>query len=282
MHIVLSVLTVIAAAASTATMKDRLPLEVDVRGDVSRYEAVMLWYGIRNDSTASQTVDLGYDRIGNFTFVLEGPDGSVQKRTPVVRPWDHGARLPTLTLAPGESYRQHIVLNEWLRFDQAGAYSLRIELTGQAASALSIVGDAARQVWIRPANPGQIDAKCKVLLNFLTGYRLRDNDYQAAVEELTWTRHPVAVPYLEEAIAAEVNPSLFEALVGIGTVEARTAVVRLTRHPTPWVANSARNALSRFGPGKLAAGGPHPWLGRHHRTTGSGEAGRAVDEAEPR
>jgi hypothetical protein len=147
------------------------------------------------------------------------------------------------------------VLNEWLRFDQVGAYSLRIELTGQAANVLSSVGDGAWQVWIRPANPGQIEARCKALLNSLVPITRYDTDFAAAVAELAWTRHPVAVPYLGAAIAAEVNPSLFDALVEIGTAEARNAVVRLTRHPTPWVANGAKNALSRFGGGKSTA---HP------------------------
>jgi hypothetical protein len=154
MRIVMSVLTVLAAAGSTSARQARLPLEIDIPGELSRYQPVMLWFTIRNDSTASQTIDLGYNRIGNFTFVLGQPDGSVQKRRPAFRPRDEVARLPVLTLARGESYRQFIVLNEWLAFDQIGAYSLRIELTGQAAIALSIVGDGTRPVWIRPANPG--------------------------------------------------------------------------------------------------------------------------------
>lgn len=256
MRMVLSVLTVLAAAGSSSTWQERLPLEIDVPGEVSRYQPVMLWYSIRNDSTASQAIDLGFDRIGNFTFWLSQPDGSVQqRRPPAFRPRDYGARLPVLTLAPGESYRQYIVLNEWLAFDQVGAYSLRIELTGQAASALSIVGDGPRQVRIRPADPGQIEARCKSLLSSLVPVTRHDTDFRAAAAELAWIRHPAAIPYLEEAIAAEVNvdPSLFDALVAIGTAEARNAVIRLTGHQTAWVANGAKGALARFGPGKSMA-----------------------------
>ena len=120
---------------------------------------------------------------------------------------------------------------------------------------MSLVGDAARQVWIRPADPGRIEARCKALLKFLIPITRYDTDFDAAVAELTWTRHPVAVPYLEEAIAAEVNPSLFDALVDIGTAEARAAVIRLTRHQTAGVANGAKGALARFGVKKSTA---HP------------------------
>jgi hypothetical protein len=81
------------------------------------------------------------------------------------------------------------------------------------------------------------------------------------VAELAWTRHPAAIPYLEKAIAAEVNPILFDALVEIGTAEARNAVIRLTGHATPWVANGAKGALARFGPGKSMVQGPKKAVG---------------------
>ncbi len=245
MHILLTVLIIIAGSASFAARQDRLPLGIEVPGDVGLYQPVMLWYTIRNNSTAPRVLELGYDRIGNFTFVLERPDGSVQKGTPLLRPTDHGARPRTLTLAAGESYRQHVVLNEWLRFDQAGRYTLRIELTGHTAQAVSI-SPSAWQVWIRPIDPAKIEARSKALLSALIPITRYDANVNAAVAELTWMRHPVAVPYLEEAIAAEVSPSLFDALVEIGTAEARNAVTRLTRHQTAWVANGAKSALGRM------------------------------------
>lgn len=52
MHVLLPVLTIIAAAASTSARQDRLPLEIDVRGETGLREPVMLWYGIRSDSKA--------------------------------------------------------------------------------------------------------------------------------------------------------------------------------------------------------------------------------------
>lgn len=242
----LTVITVVVGSTYTAQAQERLRIEIDVRADVSRDQAVMLWYSIRNDSVASQTVELGYDRIGNFRFWLQGPNGLIQKTTPVVRPRDHGARSRALTLAPGESYRQHIVLNEWLRFDQVGAYSLRVELAGEAATRLTVIGDAVRQVQVGPDNPGQIEDRCKALLAVLVPMTRYDADFDAAVAELTWMRHPAAVRYLEQALAAEVNPDLFDALVAIATAEARNAVTRLARHRTPWVANGAKNALARM------------------------------------
>lgn len=244
MHILLHALTVIAVAVhGSSAAQERSRIEIAVDGDVSRGQAVVLWYSIRNDSPAPQTVELGYDRIGNFTFLLQRPDGSLQRSTPVVRPRDHGARPRTLTLASGESYRQHIVLNEWLRFDQVGVYSLRVELAGQAGNGLFIVDNTSRQVWIRPANPSQIEARCRALLAVLIPVTRYDADFQSAVDELLWMRHPAAVPCLEEAIGAEVSPILFDALVAIGTVEARNAVTRLTRHQTAWVASGAKSAL---------------------------------------
>ena len=246
MRSLLTSLAIIAVAAGTPAQQERLSLEIEVRGEAGLYEPVLVWYTLRNDSATPHTVELGYDRIGNFTFLLQRPDGSLQRNTPVVRPRDHGARLRTLTLAPGESYRQHIVLNEWLRLDQAGVYSLRVELAGQAAGRFAIVGDAARQVRIRPANPNQIEARCKALLAVIVPVSRYDADFRSAVDELLWMRHPAAVPCLEEAIAAEVDPTLFDALVAIGTAEARNAVTRLTRHQTAWVANGAKSALARM------------------------------------
>jgi hypothetical protein len=68
----------------------------------------------------------------------------------------------------------------------------------------------------------------------------------AARAQLIWFRDPAVVPCLERAVDVGEDPVLFDPLVAIGTVEARDAIVRLTKHRLDYIAAMARNALARF------------------------------------
>jgi hypothetical protein len=206
-------------------------------------------------------MEMGYDRIGSFEFQLTSPDG----HRDVARPTPHegGATVGSFALAARELFARKIVLDNWLNFSAEGAYALEVRFDGAIRPVSPAVTVDAVRVWrfairVLPRNDVRLEEKCK---EFLAGIRVCCSQATTdAREELAWVRDPVAVPYLEKAIAELLYVQFFNTLVKIGTPEVKEALLRLAQHQVSYVSANAKTALARIKePGvTLGRAGPNP------------------------
>src|SRR6267143_4450015 len=93
---------------------------------VSLHEPVSTLLTIRNELAQPISVDLGDDRVGNIEVNAVFPDGS--KTDNRISIHQGLARIGRITLAPGQSYSQTLVLDNWTAFHVIGLYKLQIEI----------------------------------------------------------------------------------------------------------------------------------------------------------
>lgn len=227
-------------------------LEVRVNTEVVQGQPVVLWQQLRNTSGVPLELNLGYDRIGHWNFSLRRPSGSVQRARPTVRfTPSFGSRVDKVVVAPNATYVQAVVLDEWLRFDEAGKYVLTLESTNSIGSGSSRVriDPVEHDIVVRPRDVEALRRRCSELIEMLPLARTVSDPEAtrtAASSELLWFRDPSSVPCIERAIEVAEIPNFIDVLVAIGTVEARDAIVRLTKHRLDYIAQGAKNALARF------------------------------------
>jgi hypothetical protein len=107
-------------AASGVVVSYRAPHSVVL------HEPVIVEVQFSNQSAHSVRFDLGFNRQAGFTLRITSPDGTVHE--PRIVPRDVG-RIGRLTLEPYEERSHQLLLNDWLPFDQLGAYDISIRLT---------------------------------------------------------------------------------------------------------------------------------------------------------
>ena len=259
-----SVTIAMLSCALVSASQPGVTLEMSIRPHVvTLREPIVLQYGVVNHGGRRILANLGYDRAGAFEFELTGPDGAKQVARPQLQfVGDSSARMDEVVVPPLGRYEQRIVLDEWLKFPAAGKYRLVVRFYGVFSQVDSehpkmTLGDGRRpprsspslpdrtfDVVVLPRDDRALEARLREIATRLQlpGATARGD----AVNELTQIRDPLAVPYLEAALSANVSPRFADTLARIGTPEARRALERLTAHSTPWVAASAAAALARL------------------------------------
>jgi hypothetical protein len=100
----------------------RLPSEV-----FSQHGPVDAVLAIQNHSQGKVKLDLGLNHKVALVIVIHRPDGSVVK--PPYPELADGMGAPgDVALAPGRSYEEILVLNDWEGFDQPGGYEVEVDL----------------------------------------------------------------------------------------------------------------------------------------------------------
>lgn len=95
---------------------------------VSLHEPVAINFSLSNHLGEEATLDLGYDREGNFHFAIVQPNGT--SISPPPPPRHEGISLHNeLTLLPGDTYTQQLILTRWFPFNRAGNYRIGVTLT---------------------------------------------------------------------------------------------------------------------------------------------------------
>jgi hypothetical protein len=180
--------------------------------------------------------------------VLRRPDGTVQRASPTIRlGWSVGSRSERVVVNPHSTYAQAVVLNEWLSFEQLGAYVLTTESSGSTPNGSVGLDRREHRIVVGLRDADALRRRCDDLVKLLPLRRTANSELRtAAAAELMWFRDPSCVACLETAIVTSENPQFFEPLVAVGTMEAKAAIVRLTNNPRDYIAQGARNALARF------------------------------------
>lgn len=229
------------------------------RQQLSLNQPVMVTFAINNQSPWPVKLDLGQDRKGGFIFDLVQPDG---KKIRLPQYSANGmSELGTLSVAPGQTFSERLILNEWYQFKRPGTYWLSaglrhgVSFEGGPPEAIGPTSSTGR-IDIGPRNVEQLERVCGELserLDQSTSYI----DSSAAALELSYVTDSAAVPYLRRAfeISKPLQPIIIDGLARIGDYPAANALISFLGVEDAETVALVRGALER-----IADGTPDPTL----------------------
>jgi hypothetical protein len=164
---------------------------------VTLHEPVVVNLSIHNDLAEEASIDLGYDREGNFEFSIVQPDGSTI-RPPHLARRNGMSSLSQLQLQPGETYWHRLLLNKWYPFSKAGNYRVVLTLTTAVGknSGVPTKAEFSQQLTLEV---GERDEKrLESVCERLTRAAMQTNAETAldAAKSLSYVEDVVAIPYL--------------------------------------------------------------------------------------
>lgn len=191
-------------------------------------EPVTLDFNIENRSNQTINLNLGADRKEVFLFTVVSPSGEKIVLPQLTK--EGISRLGILSLEPQQTYSQKILLNEWFEFNFLGDYELEIRLANQfqAANKIALKNLSFRTTFkIEPENPNQLQEVCATLAEQL----MKSEAYAEAAEAaliLSYVKDPIAIPYLEKAIASNKMVESIT-IAGLGRIADYQSVQALIR-----------------------------------------------------
>jgi hypothetical protein len=210
-------------------------LRVELAAEESRYTLhapVYAVVSVQNGLSEAIEFSFGRNSKSSLEFLLTPPDGLVALDVRYPRDPDGGlALVGTESLAPGETYKQRVLLNEWYDFSTPGAYTVQLKTdasfgtaNGGIAQPLPIEKIVVR---IGPRDDGQLGRVCRDLLALALADRPVQERVDAA-DALSRVQDPVAIPYLKEIIEkgfSSIQPYGFQGLGRIGNAEATEILI---------------------------------------------------------
>jgi hypothetical protein len=211
-------------------------------------EPVFATLSTTNQLPEEVSLDLGSDRKGNLAFTITDPGG---RRVPLPRKIQEGmSRIGRMTLRPGETYKQKILLDEWYSFEAPGTYSIEVTLASPAQTTIgkiiTVLPSKPVSIRIVPRDPARLKDVCEKLAKTA----IEATDVQTAMEAaaaLSYVRDPIAVPFLESVLkeAKLVRAYALTGLARIANGEAVRALIAATREEDPELRAQAMYALSQ-------------------------------------
>jgi hypothetical protein len=142
--------------------------------------------------------DLGADRKEAITLFAHLPDGSEK----IGRISPHGGllRIGKIRLQPGESYSQHLIIDEWLDLSAIGVYAISISLDNNVTSDGDsfTISPAKITATVLQRSEVELTRFCADSLNRMVSSVTYEQALDAA-EVLGRVHDPAAVPYLKKA-----------------------------------------------------------------------------------
>ncbi len=215
--------------------------------ELSVHEPVIVIFQIRNSTAVEFQVDLGRNRKENFQFVLTLPDGT-RRQLPRLRPGGF-TRVGVIRIAPGQTYTERLVLNEWTTTATPGRYDLEaMVLPGTRTSAPGLALQKFELFFnVGPRNETELLRFCQVLNDQVDASKTYEQRAEAATE-LSYVQDDVAVPFLERLLSANKQVESF-AILGlerIGSVRAIQSLAQGANSANPDVAALSRASLQRI------------------------------------
>src|SRR5262245_54380473 len=91
------------------------------------FEPVYATFSVQNNTNTPLQFDLGLNAKDVFAFSVTSPDGRVHQTCKLQ--YDPDGALGTVgfvSVAPGQTYSQRLLLNEWYDFPSPGTYTVRL------------------------------------------------------------------------------------------------------------------------------------------------------------
>jgi hypothetical protein len=218
--------------------------------EISLHEPVFIVFSIRNELNDNVDFDLGSNRTQNFVIAINEPNGAlVTRRRP--EPREGMNRVGTLTLAPGETYRQRILVNEFYQFKTPGTYRISARMIGSITtrSGVSVKPPPGKEMTLAvgPTDPEKLGRVCQQLVD--SGMSSNAEGSMDAARALSYVGDLVAAPFLERLtekgpFLVVVRPIAVHGLARIANREGIDRVMSKLNHPSPDLESSIRAAQS--------------------------------------
>jgi hypothetical protein len=236
-------------ARATAADLDGITMEIHPEQSlVPLHQPVDVTLILQNPSAQVAEIDLGDDRKGNIILMVTLPDGT--DHTYRIAEREGLARNGLIKLQPGQTYPQHLLLNQWMAFSRIGTYRIEVQIRRQRGSRDGMVAELSPlmlSVSVGAPNSGALNDFSQETLNTLLASKTYAEAEQAA-EVLSYTNDPIAVPYLARAFETTypVQSLLVTGLERIGTDDS-IRILLAVAHKDPQIAPEAiRQALGNL------------------------------------
>lgn len=214
------------------------------------HEPVVLNFTVENGFTQPVKLDLGQDRKGGFLVTVTRPDG---EEVQVPRFSREGvARLGNLSIEPGQTYSQRLLLNEWFNFSTPGRYGIEVRLadpvqTRERANVMVSASGTRTAVYILPRDEKKLERVAADLAKRVASA----SSYEEAAEAtlaLSYIKDPVAVPHLGKVISSGrmVESVAVGALAQLANEEAVQVLINASNSQDGETAVLAKAALGKI------------------------------------
>jgi hypothetical protein len=222
----------ISSSASTQTSSGISPTSVAISyslpaHQLTLHQPVIVKFHVNNGASQPISLDLGQDRKASFSFTVAPPNGVKLELAKAVK---EGAALSgKVLLAPGDSYNQNLVLNEWYDFPVPGKYQLSGYLTQPIVmdDGSGYQKDSGFRLSIEIGSEDELALTkiCDALANQIDA----SSSYAQAIDPalaLSYVNDPIAVAYLRRGLFAHklVEPIVILGLERIANGEAVQAL----------------------------------------------------------
>lgn len=203
---------------------------------------------VQNSSAQAAEIDLGDDRKRNLVLTVTSPDR--KERTLRVAEHEGLARIGRVEVQAGETYSQHLLLNEWIEFAAVGVYRIVVRFRGPIKlhdGTMAELGPAVLLASVTDKNSEGLTDFCRKALQELLAAKTYADAEQAA-QWLSYTDDPIAVPYLGRAFETPypIHSLLVAGLERIGTDDSIRVLLEIMRRNPDVAAGAMKQALSRL------------------------------------
>jgi hypothetical protein len=218
--------------------------------EVSLRQAVIIKFEVRNHLAVPVVADLGFDRKEAFRLSITKLG---KTKTRISYPAREGiGRSGEVTIKPGGTYSQEILLNEWTEFSSPGKYLLELSLINPIRSVDRKIElprfTKKLELTVVEKNADRLDRHCAILLSRTLSASAKAQALESALA-LSYVVADEAVPYLIELIQARRGLADFGigGLVRIGSLEAVRELAAILKTGDPEIAPRVRAALHHIG-----------------------------------
>lgn len=193
---------------------------------VSLHEPVLVNFSLRNTSSKSVVADLGHNRNTLFSFSVTDPSGRRLFCPP--RRQEGFGRAGDVSVQPGDSLSQTLIVDHWYTFATPGTYVLEPALTGTVTasdgSRVALRRSEPLKLIVTPRDPGRLERICSNLINDAVAMNVEKA--MQATDTLSYVVDVVAVPYLAR-VAERREGIRVMALAGLGRIAHQEGLERV-------------------------------------------------------
>jgi hypothetical protein len=202
-----------------------LRMDLTLDDQFSLHEPMVAVLRIQNDSSQAAQLDLGLNHRGALVFTFSQPDGKqIVRHLP--EDFDGFGESGEVTLKPGDSYHEELVLNDWQEFDQPGTYEFQLAFAPSSqpgpwrASTLRTAG----RFRVTPTDPVRLGTACARLAALALGKNV--TAAWNAAHGLSHATDQVCLPSMLQALAGcfACRADILLGLARLGTPEAARGV----------------------------------------------------------
>lgn len=211
-------------------------------------EPVIMVFSAKNISASDVNIDLGIDKTQFFEFSVKTPSGQIFLGGPSLKEGLH--TLGTITIASGDTYKQELLLNQWLEFKSPGRYVLEAKLNPKGSAEQGNTPSSQSGVLhlqIEPRDATRLTKVCAKLTAEVESSRSVEEALPPTLA-LSYVQDPIAVPYLAQLLSDHAL-TYHLAIAGLERIGDESAIEALLARLTDTyadISDRARGALERM------------------------------------